>query len=102
LDERGWHKGSQNFSCSSAEVSRRGLKPFLFPLPPLSLSSPHAPQYSWPEFIGADLSKVSLKDALARSSFDPRRRTLFVIEVGAGPGRGEGGKRRGRRGEGER
>jgi hypothetical protein len=31
-------------------------------------------QYTWPEFIGADLSKVTLIDALGKSSWDSSRR----------------------------
>jgi hypothetical protein len=31
-------------------------------------------QYTWPEFIGADLSKVTLMDALGQSSWDSSRR----------------------------
>jgi hypothetical protein len=31
-------------------------------------------QYTWPEFIGADLSKVTLMDALSNSSWDSTRR----------------------------
>jgi hypothetical protein len=31
-------------------------------------------QYTWPEFIGADLSKVTLMDALNNSSWDSSRR----------------------------
>jgi O-methyltransferase involved in polyketide biosynthesis len=37
-------------------------------------------QYSWPEFVGADLSKVSLAEALKPTSFDPKQRTLFMTE----------------------
>lgn len=37
-------------------------------------------QYIWPEFVGADLSKVSLMEALSSTSFDATRRTMFIIE----------------------
>ncbi|KAI8462802.1 MAG: S-adenosyl-L-methionine-dependent methyltransferase [Monoraphidium minutum] len=37
-------------------------------------------KYSWPELIGADLSKVSLMDALADSSFDKSKKTFYSIE----------------------
>eukprot|EP00878_Enallax_costatus_P002294 GHUV01002469.1.p1 GENE.GHUV01002469.1~~GHUV01002469.1.p1 ORF type:complete len:300 (+),score=73.22 GHUV01002469.1:1296-2195(+) len=39
-----------------------------------------ADKYIWPEFVGADLSKVSLMEALSKTSFDPTRRTMFIIE----------------------
>jgi hypothetical protein len=52
---------------------------------------PQLPQYSWPEFIAADLSKVCLAEALATSSFDPTKRTFYCIEVGGVyPGMGGG------------
>lgn len=37
-------------------------------------------QYPRPEFVGADLSKMSLRDALAPTSFDPAHRALFIAE----------------------
>lgn len=36
--------------------------------------------FSRPEFVGADLSKVKLADALSTTSFDPTRRALFIAE----------------------
>ena len=38
-------------------------------------------QYPRPAFIGADLAKVDLADALEGSGFDARAPTLFLIEV---------------------
>eukprot|EP00775_Hariotina_reticulata_P003817 gene3817-4075_t len=37
-------------------------------------------QYPRPEYVAADLSKVKLADALARTSYDPRKRSLFIAE----------------------
>jgi hypothetical protein len=39
---------------------------------------PPPPQYPRPEFVAADLSKVKLADALAATSFDPTKTTLFT------------------------
>lgn len=39
-----------------------------------------ADKYIWPEFVGADLAKVSLMEALSRTSFDSTKRTMFIIE----------------------
>eukprot|EP00879_Flechtneria_rotunda_P000635 GHRR01000748.1.p1 GENE.GHRR01000748.1~~GHRR01000748.1.p1 ORF type:complete len:385 (+),score=106.17 GHRR01000748.1:472-1626(+) len=39
-----------------------------------------ADKYTWPEFVGADLSKVSLIEALSNTSFDTTKRTLFTME----------------------
>jgi hypothetical protein len=38
-------------------------------------------QYPRPAFIGADLSRVSLRAALEGTGFDPSVRTLFLIEA---------------------
>jgi hypothetical protein len=35
-------------------------------------------QYPRPEYVAADLSKVKLADALARTSYDPSKRSLFI------------------------
>jgi hypothetical protein len=39
-------------------------------------------QYPRPEFVAADLSKVKLADALAATSFDPSKTTLFTAGAG--------------------
>jgi hypothetical protein len=45
------------------------------------LTSPHLLlQYSWPEFVAADLSRVSLMEALSGTSWDQAKRTMFIIE----------------------
>lgn len=49
----------------------------------LSFPPPRA-QYPRPEFVGADLSKVLLMDALASTSFEHGKRTLYLIEVRPG------------------
>lgn len=36
-------------------------------------------QFPRPEYVAADLSKVKLADALATTSFDPKKPTLFTI-----------------------
>lgn len=51
------------------------------PHPPSRNTHTHPVQYPRPTFIGADLSKVCLKEALAGSGFSPRVRTLYLIEV---------------------
>lgn len=75
------------FDTRAYRLSRPGVKCYEIDLPHASdkkkeLVEKLLPRdkYSWPEFIGADLSKVTLSDALAGSSFDPQKRTLFVIE----------------------
>jgi hypothetical protein len=37
-------------------------------------------QYSWPEFVAADLSQVSLMEALSGTSWNKTKRTVFIIE----------------------
>ena len=37
-------------------------------------------QYPRPVFVGADLSKVLLKDALQGTGFDPAKPSLFICE----------------------
>lgn len=37
-------------------------------------------QYEWPEFVGADLSTVSLEDAMNGTSFQKTKRSLFIVE----------------------
>jgi hypothetical protein len=37
-------------------------------------------QFSWPEFVGADLSKVTLMEALSGTTWDKTKRTMFIIE----------------------
>lgn len=51
----------------------------------LLLLSAAPAQFSWPEFVAADLSKVTLKEALSSTSWDRTKRTMFIIEglVGA-------------------
>ncbi|KIZ07560.1 Putative S-adenosyl-L-methionine-dependent methyltransferase [Monoraphidium neglectum] len=75
------------YDTRAYRLARPGVKFFELDLPHASdkkkeLVEKLLPQdkYSWPEFIGADLSKVSLSDALATSSFDPTKKTFFSIE----------------------
>lgn len=37
-------------------------------------------QYTWPEFVAADLSQTTLKEALSGTSWDKSKRTMFIIE----------------------
>jgi hypothetical protein len=48
----------------------------------LLLHPPPSLQYPRPEFVAADLSKVKLADALAATSFDPIKTTLFTAGEG--------------------
>lgn len=41
---------------------------------------PPQQQYTWPEFVAADLSQVSLMEALSGTSWDKTKRTMFIIE----------------------
>eukprot|EP00882_Tetradesmus_deserticola_P017849 GHRQ01019146.1.p2 GENE.GHRQ01019146.1~~GHRQ01019146.1.p2 ORF type:complete len:130 (+),score=60.43 GHRQ01019146.1:1617-2006(+) len=43
-----------------------------------------ADKYPRPEFVAADLAKVKLADALAATSFDPTKTTLFTAGDGSG------------------
>jgi methyltransferase (TIGR00027 family) len=46
------------------------------------LVAEHMPKgkYSWPEFVAADLSQVSLMEALSGTSWNKTKRTVFIIE----------------------
>lgn len=37
-------------------------------------------QYSWPEFVAADLSQTSLMEALSTTTWNSTKRTMFIIE----------------------
>ena len=37
-------------------------------------------QYSWPEFVAADLSQTTLMDALSTTTWNKTKRTMFIIE----------------------
>jgi methyltransferase (TIGR00027 family) len=75
------------FDTRAYRLARPGVKFFEVDLPHASekkreLVEKLLPrdQYEWPVFIGADLSRVTLGDALAGSGFDPSKRTFFSIE----------------------
>jgi hypothetical protein len=51
----------------------------------LSAATRPSLQYPRPEFVAADLSKVKLADALAATSFDPTKTTLFTAGEGHWP-----------------
>ncbi|KAF6252539.1 S-adenosyl-L-methionine-dependent methyltransferase [Scenedesmus sp. NREL 46B-D3] len=75
------------YDTRAYRLGKPGVKFYEIDLPHASetkqeLVKKHMPasKYIWPEFIGADLSKVTLMDALSRSSWDSSRRTMFIIE----------------------
>ncbi|WIA21539.1 hypothetical protein OEZ85_000736 [Tetradesmus obliquus] len=75
------------YDTRAYRLGKPGVKFYEIDLPHASetkqqLVKKHMPadKYTWPEFIGADLSKVALMDALNKSSWDSTRRTMFIIE----------------------
>jgi hypothetical protein len=81
-----WHAGPGP-STQYAPQHQHQPPPLVDKTKPASPAARARPQYPRPHFIGADLSKVGLADALAPSDFDRSRRTLYLIEVGGGVAR---------------
>lgn len=75
------------YDTRAYRLGQEGVKFYEVDLPHASekkqeLVREHMPadKYTWPEFVGADLSKVSLMQALAKTSWDSTRRTMFIME----------------------
>ncbi|WIA41967.1 hypothetical protein OEZ86_009270 [Tetradesmus obliquus] len=75
------------YDTRAYRLSRPGVKFYEIDLPHASKNKQElvrsllpADKYPRPEFVAADLSKVKLADALAATSFDPTKTTLFTAE----------------------